>query len=126
MDHGDDASQRRISSDLGCAEPERSLLISRPGHDLIARPLRDRQRLSSEHRFINVARALGHDAIHRDCVAGPNCKDVARRDGTLARLSLTGGEAGDSQSRATMSAQSARADLRALDRTDSVPPATPR
>ena len=80
-DHGDDASQGRIGADVGRAEPECSLLVSRPAHDLIARALRDRHRLSGKHRFIYVARAFDHDAVHRDGVAGPNRKDVALGDG---------------------------------------------
>src|SRR2546423_604871 len=58
-----------------------------PAPPLGAGPLRARHRLSSQHRFIHVARSFGHGAVEGDGVTWPNGEDVAYLDG-LERHSL--------------------------------------
>ena len=48
-------------------------------------PLLDRQRLAGEHRLVDRRRALDHDAVDRDLLAGPDPQQVADADGVERR-----------------------------------------
>ncbi len=74
----DDLSQRRLGAHAGRLELEQALLVDGPAHNLIARPLVNRQALAGEHRLVHRRAALDDDAIHRQPLAGPDHHQVAQ------------------------------------------------
>ena len=81
LDEVDDARQRGVAPDAGRAHDERAgRVLGRPD-DLVARPDRDRDRLTGQHRRIDRRPAFDHHAVDRDAVAGPDAQQIADRDG---------------------------------------------
>ena len=85
------------SARAACRAPTRSARITKlpvpltvPPVTLVAGRLLDRDRLAGDHRFVDGAAALEHDAVDRHLLAGPHAQPVARRaprsSGTSASL----------------------------------------
>ena len=80
------ATMRTICDSI-VSRPTRSARISRLPVPLTVAPvtllaghLLDRHRLAADHRFIDRAVALDHDAVDRHLLAGPDAKQVADMD----------------------------------------------
>ena len=73
-------ASKRVAADPLGAHDERPGAVDGAAGDLVARPLFDRQRLAGQHRLVDVAGAVEHDAVDRDFFARPHPQPVARDD----------------------------------------------
>ena len=75
-DHRDDARQEGLCAHLLGAHHQASRSVDGRAYDLVARLLLHRNRFSTDHGFIDVARALDDHPIHRNGFAGPYTQSV--------------------------------------------------
>ena len=75
-----DPGQGRVTTDPRGAHDERAGGVEGRADDLVADPLRRRDRLAGEHRLVDRGRALDDDAVDRDLVARPDAEEIAGDD----------------------------------------------
>ena len=77
LDQADDAREGRLSAHRAGLDDEQAFGVDRAAGDAIALGLRDRQALAGDQRFVDVACALAHLAVHRDALARAHHHDIA-------------------------------------------------
>ncbi len=76
----DDAGKHGLGAYRGDGHCDRAFAVHRATGHLVARPFRDRQRFSSEHRFIGVRAPFENLAVHWNALARAYDHDFARGD----------------------------------------------
>ncbi len=79
-DHRDDLREQRIAADALGAHDEAAGAVDGGAGDLVARRLLDRHRLAGDHRLVDRAVALEHDAVDRHLLARPHPQALAGDD----------------------------------------------
>ncbi|MNV32874.1 hypothetical protein D3C71_1242240 [compost metagenome] len=77
LHHADDLGDQRIGTHLGCTEGEGAIAVHRAADNLGTRRLGDRDRLASDHRFIDIRRTAENQPIDRHFLAGANDDHIA-------------------------------------------------
>ncbi len=77
FDHPDDLRQHGGAADGRCPEGKGPRLVYGAANHLAAGRFSDGDRFAGDHRFIDIAVAIDHFAVHGDTLARPHLDDVA-------------------------------------------------
>ncbi len=80
LDQADDARQRRFGADRGGAQDQTAFGIDRAAGHAIADLFGHRQRFAADQRFVGMAAALEHVAVHGKTFAGQHDHAIADPD----------------------------------------------
>ncbi len=78
--HADDLGEHRLGPDALGPHHQAAGAVDRAADHAVARAFLHRDRLAADHRFVDRASALDHDAVDRDFLAGPDAQPIARDD----------------------------------------------